>query len=848
MAELKLEHIYKVYPNGVKAVSDFTMEIKDQEFIVFVGPSGCGKSTTLRMIAGLEDISAGELYIGDRIVNDVEPKDRDIAMVFQNYALYPHMTVYENMAFGLQLRHVPAEEIHEKILWAANILGLTEYLDRKPKAMSGGQRQRVALGRAILRNPKVMLLDEPLSNLDAKLRAQMRSEIAKLHQDLKTTFIYVTHDQVEAMTLGTRVVVMKLGVIQQIDTPKNLYDYPQNKFVAGFIGTPQMNFFEGYLTKVGDKINIKVDYTDNELTFDANDLIKVQPYYFDGKHRVWIGIRCENLSVDPEVVKNSTSKIKMKISHFEELGNETLIYGDLNMLGDGFKESSTTVIVKGSGDYGYKIGDVIDCHFDVQKTHFFDYESEISIVPRIPELNVIDCEIKGDQIIFDGLTLDIPKAVEHHDLTGELYLPIQGIKLGEGNLEGTIINIEEVEGKKLAHIKLNNRIIFSLLDKEYKLGEKVKFNIDITYISVKVDGEEVIKVLHKYNTISSTFINFATANSQTKNANLGILDERVKAVKEKYEGIKADVDKKYADLIAEANKKDFAKIKAENDKKLKEETAKTNEALKKLESDYKENVKKAKENYKVAKKEAKARVVAEYDRRKKEENDSYKLFLSINKDKDVYHKRKQEHADFKENFPKEKENDLNRALDGVSLNYETELNGIKSPYKREKKILKNNLSKLKKTIARENNEVSALNKDYKVELAKVNKEMNLELQKAKQIFFFKISGNLYLSPDAITNKMIQGLGTKVFVKNFNLDIPNDKIEITETGQGIEGIVVDHLDYGQKQYVVVKVKDSGKELLFNVETTKEYPVDSKVYLNFDIVDSQITETSMNIRIY
>ena len=221
MAGLRLEHIYKVYSNGTKAVNDFTMEIKDGEFIVFVGPSGCGKSTTLRMIAGLEEITAGELYIDNNIVNNVEPKDRDIAMVFQNYALYPHMTIYENMAFGLKLRHVPNDVIHEKVLWAADVLGIKEYLDRKPKAMSGGQRQRVALGRAILRDPKVMLLDEPLSNLDAKLRTQMRSEIAKLHQKLQTTFIYVTHDQTEAMTLGTRVVVMKLGHVQQIDTPKN---------------------------------------------------------------------------------------------------------------------------------------------------------------------------------------------------------------------------------------------------------------------------------------------------------------------------------------------------------------------------------------------------------------------------------------------------------------------------------------------------------------------------------------------------------------------------------------------------------------------------------------------------
>ena len=235
MASLSLKHIYKVYPNGVKAVNDFTMDIDDKEFIVFVGPSGCGKSTTLRMIAGLEDITSGELRIGDAVVNDVEPKDRDIAMVFQNYALYPHMTVYENMAFGLKLRRVPKDEIDRRVKEAADILGISDFLDRKPKAMSGGQRQRVALGRAIVREPKVFLLDEPLSNLDAKLRTTMRTEISKLHRKLQTTFIYVTHDQIEAMTMGTRIVVMKDGFIQQIDTPSNLYRYPVNKFVAGSV-------------------------------------------------------------------------------------------------------------------------------------------------------------------------------------------------------------------------------------------------------------------------------------------------------------------------------------------------------------------------------------------------------------------------------------------------------------------------------------------------------------------------------------------------------------------------------------------------------------------------------------
>ena len=236
MASLSLKHITKVYPNGFEAVKDFNLEINDQEFIIFVGPSGCGKSTTLRMIAGLEDISGGELYIGDKLMNDVEPKDRDIAMVFQNYALYPHMSVYDNMAFGLKLRKVPKDQIDKMVKEAARILDLTSLLDRKPKALSGGQRQRVAMGRAIVRNPKVFLMDEPLSNLDAKLRVQMRIEIAKLHQRLGTTIIYVTHDQTEAMTLGDRIVVMKDGIVQQVDSPQNLYDKPCNLFVAGFMG------------------------------------------------------------------------------------------------------------------------------------------------------------------------------------------------------------------------------------------------------------------------------------------------------------------------------------------------------------------------------------------------------------------------------------------------------------------------------------------------------------------------------------------------------------------------------------------------------------------------------------
>lgn len=291
MADVKLNHIYKVYPNGTKAVNDFTMDIKDKEFIVFVGPSGCGKSTTLRMIAGLEEITAGELYIGDTLVNDVEPKDRDIAMVFQNYALYPHMTVYENMAFGLKLRKLPKAVIDQKVREAAQTLDITEYLDKKPKEMSGGQRQRVALGRAIVREPKVFLLDEPLSNLDAKLRTAMRSEISALHHRLQTTFIYVTHDQVEAMTMGTRIVVMKDGFVQQIDTPTNLYKYPQNVFVAGFIGTPQMNFINAEINVEGDDISFVATDAPLKIALSKDFFAKAkQADVFHGK-KVVLGLR-----------------------------------------------------------------------------------------------------------------------------------------------------------------------------------------------------------------------------------------------------------------------------------------------------------------------------------------------------------------------------------------------------------------------------------------------------------------------------------------------------------------------------------------------------------------------------
>ena len=363
MASLSLQHINKTYPNGFEAVKDFNLEIEDKEFIIFVGPSGCGKSTTLRMVAGLEEITSGVLKIGDRVVNDVEPKDRDIAMVFQNYALYPHMTVYDNMAFGLKLRKVSKEKIDEMVKEAARILDLEKLLDRKPKALSGGQRQRVAMGRAIVRSPKVFLMDEPLSNLDAKLRVQMRTEIAKLHQRLGATIIYVTHDQTEAMTLGTRIVVMKDGIVQQVDSPQNLYDKPQNLFVAGFMGSPQMNFIDATIEVKGDKVYAKTPSMTIELPAEKGK--KVADGGYNGKV-VTLGIRPEDV-YDAEQAPHLTNVFETTINVYELLGAEVYLYSDLDEFPITARVSSST---------NARSGSKVKFAFDVAKMHVFDKETE----------------------------------------------------------------------------------------------------------------------------------------------------------------------------------------------------------------------------------------------------------------------------------------------------------------------------------------------------------------------------------------------------------------------------------------------------------------------------------------
>jgi multiple sugar transport system ATP-binding protein len=364
MARVELKNVKKVYPGGVEAVKGADLTIEDKEFVVLVGPSGCGKSTTLRMIAGLEEISGGEIYIGDTLVNDVPPKNRDIAMVFQNYALYPHMTVYKNMAFGLILRKYPKKEIESRVRDAARILGIEELLERKPKALSGGQRQRVAVGRAIVRQPKVFLFDEPLSNLDAKLRVQMRAEINKLHTRLQSTMIYVTHDQVEAMTMGDRIVVMLDGVIQQVATPIELYNKPVNRFVAGFIGSPPMNFLNGHLQAENGSVRFYDDSKTVKLTIDPAHQSALSGYV--GKPIIF-GIRPEDMhaNIDQKAVEGKSLSAKVEV--VEPMGSETYLHLAL-------QGQMMTARVRPDVDPKVETIHILDVAMD--KAHFFDKETE----------------------------------------------------------------------------------------------------------------------------------------------------------------------------------------------------------------------------------------------------------------------------------------------------------------------------------------------------------------------------------------------------------------------------------------------------------------------------------------
>ncbi len=495
MASLNLKHIYKVYDGGVKAVNDFNMTIEDKEFIVLVGPSGCGKSTTLRMIAGLEDITAGELRIGDEVVNDYEPKDRNIAMVFQNYALYPHMTVYDNIAFGLRIAKVPESEINERVMEAANVLGITEYLTRKPKALSGGQRQRVALGRAIVRNPKVFLLDEPLSNLDAKLRAAMRVEITALHEKLATTFIYVTHDQVEAMTMGTRIVVMKSGYVQQIDTPENLFKYPGNKFVAGFIGTPQMNFFDAVCLKEGKNVTFTLS-CGKKVNMPYRLVNKMLVKYMNGKHLLEIGVRPDDVKLyRPQTMSlDEYEVLDAGIRVVEVLGGETLIYANFNTDDIDDVTMNTLITIKETADFPYHRGDIIQIAVKKNKIHVFDKSTELCVKPRVPQDNVLPGKIKNGVLSFADQVYQLPSAIAEMVLNGdvELTIPVDSIILGEGEMKAKVVSREEIGNFALYEMEVGDEVLYAKSDKDIEYSGTVLFDFSARQLKISNDDFEVL--------------------------------------------------------------------------------------------------------------------------------------------------------------------------------------------------------------------------------------------------------------------------------------------------------------------------------------------------------------------
>ena len=848
MASLKLEHIYKVYPNGHKAVSDFNMEIADGEFIVFVGPSGCGKSTTLRMIAGLEEISSGELYIGDTLVNDMQPKDRDIAMVFQNYALYPHMTVYENMAFGLTLRKTPRTEIHEKVMWAADILGLKDYLDRKPKAMSGGQRQRVSLGRAILRNPKVMLLDEPLSNLDAKLRSQMRSEISKLHQQLKTTFIYVTHDQVEAMTLGTRVVVMKLGRVQQIDSPQNLYDHPINKFVAGFIGTPQMNFFNVRLEETGDKVMI--NFTDCEqpaLVLDKDIVLKAEKKYLTGTKDVVLGFRCEAITAEDATGDNV---VDVTISHFEELGNETLIYGDLKEVSGLGNDSKTAVIIKASSKMGHVPGDVIKAKIDVNKIHLFDAETEMTIIPPVPSQNVLPVEIVNGKMNLFG-SVSKPESIPVDLLqNGTITLPLDAIKVGEGSVRGKVIFVEEHKGIHLALVEVDDKKIFVSVDENVKQGDQISLFVDYSQATFKDANDSVIaSPLADKDDMMASFVNFRTAYENTKDASFEtIRNERVAKVTAEYEEKAAALAAEKEAALAEAKQLQDSLV-VEKDSAKAQLDATNKELSNKLaaaKAEYKKETKELKAKHKAILKEELNAIEVQFKEMWAKEKADYKKAMETNKDPESRRSRKYSYSTFKESFPIMKANDIERKSNALEFDKESDLNAAKARFNQQKGLLSDEIEKNKREFQNKYFVYDTKVKEYEKKEKELEAAKKDALLHAQLIFFFKFDNFYQLIPDDITNKIIQGLGNRVFTKMFKVRVPHNAF--VEEANGMEYEVSALANYGDaKMYKCVGQAYGEKSVVYVTESRKA-ALGEKIHIAPELDKTEIYENELNIRLY
>ena len=871
MSNLSLRHIYKVYPNGVKAVNDFNMEIEDKEFIVFVGPSGCGKSTTLRMIAGLEEITAGELYIGENFVNRQEPKDRDIAMVFQNYALYPHMTVYENLAFGLRLRHVPQAEIHKKVLWAAKILRLEEYLDRKPKALSGGQRQRVSLGRAILRTPKVFLLDEPLSNLDAKLRTEMRAEIAKLHNELETTFIYVTHDQVEAMTMGTRIVVMSMGYVQQIDTPQNLYNHPENKFVAGFIGTPQMNFFEATLTRKGDTVRVKFEGVDKELKVPFSQMLKVRPEYLTGEKKIIVGLRCEHLSADPEVVAKSSNIIPIKISIFEELGNETLIYGDMNLEVNDLIDSGTRLIVKQyGGSHTSKRGDVIDVAFDMSKAHFFDAETEKTIAPRIPEDNVFDVAVNGATMTLLGAKITLPEAVaaqvgDIKTKDASLLIPTRALYEGGKDLVATVVDEEVVKGTRITHLQIGSRTFFMLNGAEHKVGDSVELGIDFKKISITNEQQPIVTPLPEYDVFYGSY--FDRANAKRSTTYLVKFYEEQK--KKELTALNRELQTALSDVVLESSV--LTAIKQEYAEKRKEIQGNMSYRLG-TESLGKEGKKKVKAEAQAALAEAKKEYeakVAEYNAKKKaydslpaaEKAERATKEAAIKADYEA--RVKQTEAKYAA-IIKEIQDNVAKVAEVLTPIEETKAAEAVT----NKAAVDQKYAELKATRTKELTEAIELakakvatskgpDKDVAVielkeakrakidGLAAVNTEYNAAVDDVtfqSKVFAAYINGCTIETTLDINKKIVKGLGAQLFLSHYRFEVPHDAYTLGEGGISVtvQGIV----DYGREQYA--KCALYGDTVFVKVD--QPYNAGDVLTINIDVAKARIFENLFDIRLY
>ncbi len=870
MSNLSLRHIYKVYPNGVKAVNDFNMEIEDKEFIVFVGPSGCGKSTTLRMIAGLEEITAGELYIGDSFVNRTEPKDRDIAMVFQNYALYPHMTVYENLAFGLRLRHVPQAEIHKKVLWAAKILRLEEYLDRKPKALSGGQRQRVSLGRAILRTPKVFLLDEPLSNLDAKLRTEMRAEIAKLHNELNTTFIYVTHDQVEAMTMGTRIVVMSMGYVQQIDTPQNLYNYPENKFVAGFIGTPQMNFFNATLKRQGDIVKVKFEGVDKELEVPFSQMLKVRPEYLNGDKIVTVGLRCEHLSVDPEVVAKSKNVIPIKISIFEELGNETLIYGDMNTEISDLVESGTRLIVKQyGGGHDSKRGDIINVAFDMSKAHFFDAETEHTIAPRIPVDNVFDITLGDGTMTLLGTKVALPDAVKVQagDVRGNasLLIPTDALYEGGKELVAKVVAQEVIKDTRITHLHIGNRTFFMLNGAEHAVGEEISVGIDFKKISVAVDGKTVVEPLPEFDVFYGSYFD----RSNAKRSVTQLIKYYNTLKKKEISAINAEMQQKIAQLVLtkaalQEIKNDYAEQRKEIQGNLSYRLGTESlgkEGKKKVQLEAKKALEEARKSYEArvadynakqtaydalsdsdkAEREKQVEVIRqEYDKKVKAVEAKYaEIVAEIEANVSGV-------ADILLPLEEQRAQDASREIAEINERYAKlaeQRNAELTAAVEQAKAKKDTAQGTDKDVAViEYKEAKIAKRDGLLALqAEHNAAVDDALFRSK-VFAAYVNGCTIETTLDINKKIVKGLGAQLFLSHYRFEVPHDAY--AEAEDGIAVTVGDVVDYGVEKYARCTLH--GDTVYVKVD--QPHKQGDVIKVRFDISQSRIYENLFDIRLY